>query len=78
MEIPPKYEDALDGLPADSRLLIELNKMILKYSVGGWKKEEFLKSVEEMSEAKKGRGKANLHTVASLKVLLNFQSPLFT
>ena len=46
MEIPPKYEDALNGLPPDSRLLIELNKMILKYSVGGWKKEEFLKSVE--------------------------------
>ena len=44
--------------------------MILKYSVGGWKKEEFLKSVEEMSKAKKGRGKANLHTVGSLKALL--------
>ena len=70
MEIPPKYEDALNGLPPDSRLLIELNKMILKYSVGGWKKEEFLKSVEEMSKAKKGRGKANLHTVGSLKALL--------
>ena len=26
MEIPPKYEDALDKLPNDSRLLIELNK----------------------------------------------------
>ena len=70
MEIPPKYEDALDGLPADSRLLIELNKMILKYSVGGWKTEEFLKSVKKMSEAKKGRGKANLHTIGSLKTSL--------
>ena len=45
-QISDKYENALDGLPKDSKLLIELNKMILKYSVGGWKKEDFLKSVE--------------------------------
>ena len=65
-----KYRGAVESLPDDSKLLIELNQIILKYSVGGWKKEEFLKSVEEMSEAKKGRGKAKLHTVASLKASL--------
>ena len=70
MEISPKYKGALEGLPADSKLLIELNKMILKYSVGGWKTEDFLKSVKKMSEEKKGSGKANLYNKESIKKLL--------
>ena len=70
MEISPKYKGALEGLPADSKLLIELNKMILKYSVGGWKTEDFLKSVKKMSEEKKGSGKANLYNKESIKKLI--------
>ena len=71
MELPPKYDQALKNLPNnDWMLLSELNEMILKYSVGGWKKKEFLESVEEMSNAKKGSGKAKLHTKTSLKALL--------
>ena len=69
-QISDKYGNALDGLPKDSKLLIELNKMILKYSVGGWKKEEFLRSVKKMSEAKKESGKANLYNKESIKKLL--------
>ena len=34
-----KYRGAVESLPDDSKLLIELNQIILKYSVGGWKKE---------------------------------------
>ena len=66
MEISPKYKGALEGLPADSKLLIELNKMILKYSVGGWKTEDFLKSVEQMDIAKKENGKSNLYIKESI------------
>ena len=69
-QISDKYENALDGLPKDSKLLIELNKMILKYSVGGWKKEDFLKSVEQMDIAKKENGKSNLYNKESIKKLL--------
>ena len=69
-QISDKYGNALDGLPKDSKLLIELNKMILKYSVGGWKKEDFLKSVEQMDIAKKENGKSNLYNKESIKKLL--------
>ena len=70
IERSEKYRGAVSRLPEGWETFATLNYMILKYSVGGWKKEEFLKSVEEMSEAKKGRGKAKLHTVTSLKALL--------
>ena len=70
-KISKKYEGLLRKLSNDDwKLLVELNKMILKYSVGGWKKEEFLRSVKKMSEAKKESGKANLYNKESIKKLL--------
>ena len=59
--------DKLNKEYPDWMLLVELNKMILKYSVGGWKKEDFLRSVEEMDKEKKGKGRSKTHTVGSLK-----------
>ena len=53
MELPPKYDQALKNLPNnDWMLLSELNEMILKYSVGGWKKKEFLESILELIKRK--------------------------
>ena len=59
--------DKLNKEYPDWMLLVELNKMILKYSVGGWKKDDFLRSVEEMDKEKKGKGRSKTHTVGSLK-----------
>ena len=71
MEIPPRYDEALNQLPNnDWMLLSELNNIILKYSVGGWKKEDFLKRLEKMDEEKKGTSRKKLHTMGSLKTSL--------
>ena len=71
-KISKKYEGLLRKLSNDDwKLLVELNKMILKYSVGGWKKEDFLKRLEKMDEEKKGTSRKKLHTMGSLKTSLN-------